>query len=322
MKLKVFILMLIFISSISANQKLKVGVLAFGTVNWELNVLKHKELDKKYGFDLEVVKLASKNAVSIALQSNAVDVIVSDWVWVNRQKADKKDFSFYPYSKAIGALYVNNKDINTVMDLKGKDLGIAGGSVDKTWLLFRAYSKYKYNQDLKEMVSPVFGAPPFLYKKILDKSLEASINFWHFNAKLDAKGSKRLLGLKEILKEFHIKNDIPMIGWIFSTKYASENKTLINNFLQAAYESKKILKDSNEEWERIRPAMKAKNDKVFESLKQGYRDGIVEDFSSKNITSASKVFNILLAEGGSKLVGQSKVLDEKIFWNFKPNINW
>lgn len=322
MKSRLLIIMLLFLSNVFGNEKLKVGVLAFGTVNWELDTLKHNNLDKKYGFDLEVIKLASKNAVSIALQSKTVDIIVSDWVWVNRQKTDSRNYSFYPYSKAIGALYVNNKSINSIADLKGKALGIAGGSVDKTWLLFRAYSKYKYNMDLKNMVSPIFAAPPFLYKKMLDKSLEASINFWHFNAKLDAKGNKRLLGLEEILNEFKIKNDIPMIGWIFNTELALKNKKLFNSFLQASYETKKILNDSNEQWNRIKPKMKAKDEKTFEALKNGYRNGIVKEFTSENIYSASKVFDILSKEGGSKLVGNSKSLDKDIFWDFTPNINW
>ena len=121
MKIKsLFIMMFLFIN-VYANQTLKVGVLAFGTVNWELDVIKHNKLDKKYGIDLQVVKLASKNAVSIAIQSKSVDIIVTDWIWVNRQRFEGRDYTFYPYSRAIGALYTSNKDIKTLLDLKGKE---------------------------------------------------------------------------------------------------------------------------------------------------------------------------------------------------------
>ena len=322
MKFKVLIISLLLIANLSANKKLKVGVLAYGTVNWELNVLKHNNLDKKYGIDLEVVKLASKNAISIALQSKSVDIIVNDWVWVNRQRVEGKDFTFYPYSKAIGSLYVNDMNINNLEDLKGKSLGIAGGSVDKTWLLFRAYSKNKYNMDLKNSVNPVFASPPILYKKMLDNSLNASINFWHYNAKLQGKGLKRLLGVSEILESFNINSDIPLIGWTFNTQFALKNRKLVNDFLQASYESKKILSSNDNEWNRIRPAMKAKSDEVFNSLKRGYINGIVKEFSTKEINSSKQVFDILYKEGGKKLVGNSKTLDEKTFWNFTPDIQW
>ena len=322
MKLKLIIVLFATLINLFANEKIKIGVLAFGTVNWELEVLKHNNFDKKYGIEVEVVKLASKNAVSIALQSNSVDVIVNDWIWVNRQKASNKDISFYPYSKAVGALYVNDEEINSILDLQDKKLGIAGGSVDKTWLLFRAYSKKMYDKDLKNMLEPVFAAPPILYKKMLDKSLSAAINFWHFNAKLDSKKMKRLLGVKEILNEFNINSDIPLIGWTFNSDYGRKNMKTINSFLQASYETKKLLSTSSEEWIRIKPLMKVKNEKMFEALKNGYINGTVKNFNKEHIESSKKVFDILYNEGGEKLVGKSKFLDEKIFWDFTPNIKW
>lgn len=322
MKIKAIILILICVINLYGNKTLKVGVLAYGTVNWELDVLKNNNLDKKNGFNLEVVKLASKNAVAIALQSNTVDLIVTDWIWVNRQRAEGKDFTFFPYSKSIGALYINNPAIKDVMDLEGKRVGISGGSVDKTWLLFQAYMKYKYEKELKELITPVFAAPPILYKKMLDKTLEASINFWHYNAKLKAKGLTRLIGIEEILAEFDIKEDIPLVGWTFSNKFALENGTLIDGFLQASYESKKILFSSDKEWNRIKPLMKVKSQKDFESLKNGYKEGVVKEFTLKQKEASSKVFDILYKQGGKKLVGKSTSLDMKTFWDFKPNISW
>ena len=125
MRIKILVVFMFLLINLQANQTLKVGVLAYGTVNWELDVIKHNNLDKKYGIDLEVVKLASKNAVSIALQSKSVDIIVSDWIWVNRQRFEGKDYTFYPYSKAIGALYTSNKDVKTLLDLKDKRLGVS-----------------------------------------------------------------------------------------------------------------------------------------------------------------------------------------------------
>lgn len=326
MKLKVLITIFITIINLYANEKIKIGVLAYGTVNWELDVLKHNKFDEKYGIDVEVVKLASKNAVSIALQSNSVDVIVNDWIWVNRQRASGKDISFYPYSKAVGALYVNDEKIKSILDLQNSRLGIAGGSVDKTWLLFRAYTKNKFNKDLKNMLEPVFAAPPILYKKILDKSLPAAINFWHFNAKLESKGIRRLLGVKEILEEFNINSDIPLIGWTFNTQFANKNTKAINSFLQASYETKKLLSSktlkAKEEWNRIKPLMHVKNNVMFTALKDGYIDGIVKNFSKNHIENSQKVFDILYKEGGKSLVGKSISLDEKIFWEFTPNIKW
>ena len=314
---KLISILLLSIISLQAQENLRIGVLAFGTVNWELDVLKHHNLDKKYGFNLDVVELASKNAQLVSLQSKDVNMIVNDWIWVNTQKAKGKNFSFYPYSKATGTLLVNeNSNINTLLDLKGKHLGIAGGVYDKTWLLFRAYSKSKYDIDLKDIVNPLFASAPILYKKMQDDSLQAAINFWHFNAKLESKNIKALIEISEILKELDIQKDVSFVGWTFDTKFANENKDLINAFLKASKESKEILKNSDEEWNRIKEQMSVKNDKEFEALKNGYKKGIIEEFDENSIGDLQKVFKILLTEGGEKFVEDAVFLDNNIFWNF------
>jgi len=283
----------------------------------------HELVDKKNGFNLEIVKLASKNAVSTALLAKSVDVIVTDFIWVNRQRSKGFDFSYYPYSKAVGAMYVRPElNINDLEKLAGKKLGVSGGSVDKTWLLMRAYSKYKIGKDLKELVEPTYAAPPILNKKLLDGSLDATINFWHFTAKLKAKGMKKIIGLDDILPEFGITNDISFIGWTFSESFASKNKKLINGFLKASYEAKQLLNSKDEEWNKLRALMRAKEDSIFSSLKAGYKNGIVKSFDKKNIEDSKKLYELLVKEGGEKLVGKAFKLDEKTFYDFNPDIKW
>jgi hypothetical protein len=50
--------------------------------------------------------------------------------------------------------------IRNLADLKGKRLGIAGGPLDKSWLLFRALATKRHGMDLDAGVDKVFGAPP------------------------------------------------------------------------------------------------------------------------------------------------------------------
>lgn len=318
----VFILCILTLNA-QALEKIRIGVLAYGTVNWELKIMQLNKIAIKNGIDLKILKLASKNAVSIALQARAVDVIVSDYIWVSRQRASGANYTFYPYSKATGGVYVNSSlKAKTLLDLESLSLGIAGGPVSKTWLITRAYTKFKYNKNFSDMVNKTFASPPILYKKVLDKSLDASINFWHFNAKLQAKGLKKLISVNQMLKEMGVKNDTVLLGWVFSTDFANKNKNLINNFLQSSYESKKLLNSSYEQWNKIRKNMKAKSDKVFYSLIKGYREGIPKQFTNKEIIAAKKTFDILYKEGGSKLTGKSKVLQDGTFWKFTPNIVW
>ena len=70
---------------------IRIGVLQFGTVNWELDVIEQHGLDAKEGFNLEVAAFASNDAADVALMGEAVDGIVEDWLWVSRQRAEYRE---------------------------------------------------------------------------------------------------------------------------------------------------------------------------------------------------------------------------------------
>ena len=50
-----------------------------------------------------------------------IDMIVSDWLWVSRQRSEGVDLTLAPYSTAVGAIMVRQgSPIRTIADLKGK----------------------------------------------------------------------------------------------------------------------------------------------------------------------------------------------------------
>src|SRR6185312_3634029 len=113
----------------------RVGVLKFGTVSWELDVLRRHGLDRAHGVVVEPLELAGKDGAAVALQGGAVDVILTDWLWVARRRALGGDFTFVPHSHATGGVMVRKGgDIKSIADLKGRKIGIGGGPVDKSWL--------------------------------------------------------------------------------------------------------------------------------------------------------------------------------------------
>jgi NitT/TauT family transport system substrate-binding protein len=163
--------------------EIRVGVLKFGTVNWELDTIRHHGLARQEGVTLQVVPLASKSATQVAIQGGAVDVIVTDWIWVSRQRTEGRDYTFVPYSTAVGALMVDPKaGIGALAGLKGRRLGVAGGPLDKSWLLLRAYSKLTVGEDMARLAEPNFAAPPLLNELALRGELPAVLNYWHYGS--------------------------------------------------------------------------------------------------------------------------------------------
>lgn len=322
--MKLLFLLLVSLSFLFADgKKITAGVLAYGTVNWELMTIKSHGLDKKHGFTLEIMKLASKNGVAVAFQGGSADVIVNDWVWANRQNAERNPLYFYPYSKAVGALYTRHPEYKSILDLKGKKVGIAGGPVDKSWLLFRAYGMKNYGIDLNEQVETVFAAPPILNKKLLDGSLDAVLNFWHYNARLHTQGMTPIITLRQVLSELGIQSgNVPFIGWVFKKPFGDDNRALIEGFLQASYEAKAILSRDDKAWEALRASMSVDDDATFEALKKGYREGIPKQFTQDEIDDIGKIYALLEEVGGKKLVGEAAHFDPALFWHFDPKISW
>jgi NitT/TauT family transport system substrate-binding protein len=296
-------------------QPLRVGVLQFGTVSWELDVVERHKLAEREGLALEIVPLSSTNALNVALQSGDVDMVVGDWIWVSRQRAAHRYFTSFPYSLQVGALLVQPKaGLRSLEDLSGKRLGVAGGPVDKSWLLIRAYARQVLGEDLADLVSPTYGAPPLLNQLALNGELPAVINYWHYGARLQAAGMRPLISVEGLMPKLGVRAPVPLLVWMFSEGWARDNPELVNGFLRATYAAKKILAASQAEWERIQPLTQAENDAILRLLREAYRQGIPRRFGEVEIEAAQKVFAILAREGGTELVGPSETLSPGTFW--------
>src|SRR5438445_10370727 len=189
---------------------LRVAVQKTGTFAWELAVIRAHGLDKQANLSVEVLELASPEAGKIALRAGNADIVVTGWLWVSRERGLGAKLTFYPYSSALGAVMVSNtSSIRTLADLKGRKLAVAGGPIDKNWLLLRASMKQD-GIDLKSESTNVYGSPPLLAAKALGGEMDATVNYWNFCAALEAKGFRRLAGIEDLLPKLGAKGRTAM----------------------------------------------------------------------------------------------------------------
>lgn len=312
-----FILSLMFLSPVTAQEQpsLKIGLLRFGTVAWEIETIRHHGLDRRRGITVVPVEFASNEAAKVALQAGAVDMIVTDWPWVARQRSEGGAFSFVPYSKAVGALMIpGGSNIKGLEDLRGKRIGVAGGPLDKSWLLLRAYAQKQFGIDLAQELEPVFGAPPLLNEELARGRINAVLTYWHYAARLEAEGAKPLLTVPEVIRSLGIDHDVPMLGYAFREEWAHKESAALEGFIAASRDAKAMLASSKEEWARLAPQIGTDDPAVLTVLQAGFKAGIPDHWTLAERQAASDLYAILVTIGGDKLVGRAKVLDAQTFW--------
>ncbi|WP_374591237.1 ABC transporter substrate-binding protein [Ciceribacter sp. RN22] len=300
-----------------AAETVRVGVLKFGTVNWELDTIKHHKIGEKHGVDVDVRFFAGEDATSVALMAGEVDFIVSDWLWVSRQRASGEDLTMFPYSTSVGALMVPSESpIKSLADLKGKKIGVAGGPIDKSWLLLQGLARKEKTGDLAADNDIAYGAPPLLAEKAQQGELDAVLNFWHYCARLEAAGFRRLVSANDAAEALGASGPVSALGYIFHESWAKAHPDAIAGFMAASAEAKALLGSSDEEWLRLAPIIKA-DGQALTVLRDRYREGIPNRAIEDEEKDAAALYAVLADLGGEKLVGSSKTLMPGTYWRAK-----
>ncbi|SEP64709.1 NitT/TauT family transport system substrate-binding protein [Devosia sp. YR412] len=300
----------------AAAETLVVGVQESGTVQWEIETIKALDLDARHGLTLEIRPLADSRAGQIALQAGAVDVILSDFVWVSIQRSQGNLVTMVPHSLAVGGLMVPaGSDIAEVEDLVGKRIAVAGGPVDKSWVILQAYYNSIKGEKLVDAVSANYGAPPLVNELLGNGQADAALNFWQWNARAKVAGATELLSVADMLKALGVSEQPPLLGWTFSDATAEQKPDAITAFLDASFEAKAALLGDDATWTDLQALMGAEgDDALFAQLRDDYRAGIVTGYDPDNIAAAEQAFALMAKFGGSDLVGDTDTLSPGTFW--------
>ena len=280
--------------------------------------MKHHGLDQANGFELEIVPFAGGDATRIALLGGEVDVMVSDWLWVSRQRSEGRNLTFVPYSSSVGAIMVpGDSDIKSLADLDGKSIGVAGGPLDKSWLLLQGMAKQAHNLDIAAQNELAFGAPPLLAEKAKSGELDAVLNYWHFCARLEAEGFRRLVSAEDAANALGSTGPVSAIGYVFDEQWADNG--LAAAFIKASRQTKQIMNESDEEWTRLAESGAIKDSpEALLVLRDRFREGIPARAHAEEVEDASVIFGLLSELGGEKLVGNSKSMDPGTYWDGAP----
>jgi NitT/TauT family transport system substrate-binding protein len=301
-------------TSATAADRIRLAVQKTGTLAWELDVIKAHGLDRKLDLAIETIELASTEAGKIALKSGSADLMLSDWLWVARERSLGDGLVFYPSSSTLGAVMVPGQSpIKEIVDLKGKKLAIAGGPIDKSWLLLQALAR-RSGVDLRKQATIVYGAPPLLSEKALQGETDATLTFWNFCADLESKGHKRAVAMDMVMKGLGAKGPVAIVGYTFESAFAARNRSTIDRFLDAARQAKDILASSDAEWQRLAPRIRVTDPGALAIYRLRYAEGIVRRPAAEEEADARALYLVLAEIGGAELVGPARQLAPGTFY--------
>jgi NitT/TauT family transport system substrate-binding protein len=297
-----------------AADRIRLAAQRTGTLSWELDVIRSHGLDRSADLQIEVIELASTEAGKIALKGGTADIMLSDWLWVARERTLGDAMVFYPSSSTLGAVMVPaQSSIKGIADLPGKKVAVAGGPIDKSWLLLQGLAR-RSGIDLKQRSTVVYGAPPLLSEKARQGEFDATLTFWNFCADLESKGFQRAIPMNTVMRELGAAGPIALVGYTFDGAWAARNRGAVDRFLEVTSQAKSILAASETDWQRLAPRIGVRDPAALAIYRQRYSEGIVRRPIGEEEADARGLYRVLAEVGGTDLVGQARELAPGTFY--------
>ena len=300
----------------AAAPAIRLGSLPFGTVAWEAAVIRARGLDAANGFTLDVVRLAGSDAARIAFMGGQVDAIIGDLLWAARLGNEGRAVRFVPYSTSEGAVMVpGGSPVKGLKDLAGKRLGVAGGPLDKNWLLLKARARDAAGFDVETGAEIAYGAPPLITLKLEQGALDAALTYWTNCARLEAKGFRRLISADDMMRALGATGSVALIGYLFEAATVAQKPEAVAAFVRAARAAKDLLATDASAWEIVRPLMAAEDDATYEALRREYLAGIPRRPLADERGDGERLYAVMSRLGGERLVGAGAGLPPGLYYD-------
>src|SRR3990170_5583065 len=162
-RLVALLVCLVGIAPAAAADKLKVVALE-GIQLFPMQIMQTKGIAKKYGIDIDLMRVASPTASYTVMQTGDFHIGFGGWlsIAVLRAKGFKLSNVYSMVSYTNDVIVKADSPLKAMSELKGKRIGLFGGANAATTWLFRVVSVKYFGFDPTKEAKIHFGAPPLL----------------------------------------------------------------------------------------------------------------------------------------------------------------
>jgi len=220
-----------------------------GTMGLPTAVIKKLNLDKKYGFNLEVVSYSDQKSATAAIQSGSAEMVVFDWLATARLKASGTPVvGIAPFMTYVNSVVVPRESkLNTLADLKGKRVGI----YHKTgfdWIIMQAAAEKINKLDISKDVEVREGAMP-LMRGLMEKGDLDATQMWNSLAPdMLASGKYRtMVTIRQLTQQMGLPT-VPFLVYGMREDYARQHPQNAKAFTAAYRDAVDVLMTTEEIW--------------------------------------------------------------------------
>jgi len=247
-----------------------------GSPHWIMYTIQQLGLDRKFGFELQIDYLddrmqGERHATEQALVEDRVDFIDTDWITLARcRHQGLKVSAVYPYGRILGGLVVpNSSTIHSLPQLSGKTLGIVS-TLDKNWILARAYAQQRYQFDLAAGVNLQQARSKSVLKTWLDQhQVDAALVYWHQIPFLAQQQDYRVLvDIPATLSELGLA-PTPTTFFVFRDQFVEQRPALVRAFIKAFERALQQLHKDAALWQNIaKTLLQIEDPQLLEALRE------------------------------------------------------
>ncbi len=229
-----------------------------GSPHWIMYTIQQLGLDRQLGFELQIDYLddqmrGQRHSTEQALVDGSVDFIDTDWITLGRCRHQGLRVSaVYPYGRILGGLVVpHDSSIQQLPQLQGRTLGVVS-TLDKNWILARAYAQQKYQFDLTDNTKLQQAGSKSVLKQWLDqRRVDAALVYWHQIPFLAQQHDYRLLlDIPAVLPELGLA-PTPTTFFVFRDDFVEQRPELVRAFINAFERALQRLHTSDALWQQI-----------------------------------------------------------------------
>ena len=258
---------------------------------------------------IEPIELASTEAGKIALKGGSADLMLSDWLWVARERSLGDNLVFYPSSSTLGAVMVPAQSA----DPGASPISRARSSRSPAARSTRAGCCCRRWRAAPASISGsrrtiVYGAPPLLSQKALQGEIDATLTFWNFCADLESKGHKRAIAMDDVMKGLGAKGPVAIVGYTFDGGWAraTDRRSIASSTRRAR--PRRFCASRRPNGSGLRRASASTEPSALAIYRQRYGEGIVRRPIAEEEADARALYRVLAEIGGAELVGPAREL--------------